>query len=77
MEANWIYVTERLPEENKNVMITINYDDVLHIAYIKNGNWHLWIDGDLGIGGECRIKTGLRFHNVIAWAEIPKHAEWN
>lgn len=42
---NWTLVSERLPEENKDVLITfLGYHDKqprCGIAYIKNGDW-LW-----------------------------------
>ena len=47
MKTNWININERLPEELKNVLVTINYDDELHLAYLKDGKWKIWIDDEL------------------------------
>jgi len=78
METNWININERLPEELKNVLVTINYDDELHLAYIKDGKWKIWIDDELVLNGDAWIDNTLdqKGFGVIAWMELPKRADW-
>ena len=78
MKTNWIDINERLPEELKNVLVTINYDDELHLAYIKDGEWKIWIDDELVLNGDAWIDNTLdqKGFGVIAWMELPKRADW-
>lgn len=78
METNWININERLPEELKNVLVTINYDDELHLAYLKDGKWKIWIDDELVLNGDAWIDNTLdqKGFGVIAWIELPKRADW-
>jgi hypothetical protein len=78
METNWIDINERLPEELKNVLVTINYDDELHLAYLNDGKWKIWIDDELVLNGNAWIDNTLdqKGFGVIAWMELPKHADW-
>jgi len=78
MKTNWIDINERLPEELKNVLVTLNYDDELHLAYIKDGEWKIWIDYALELKGDARIDNTLdqKVYGVIAWMELPKRADW-
>jgi len=78
MKTNWIDINERLPEELKNVLVTINYDDELHLAYLKDGKWKIWIDDELVLNGDAWIDNTLdqKGFGVIAWMELPKRAEW-
>lgn len=78
METNWIDINERLPEELKIVLVTINYDDELHLAYLKDGEWKIWIDDELVLNGDAWIDNTLdqKGFGVIAWMELPKRAEW-
>jgi hypothetical protein len=78
METNWIDINERLPEELKNVLVTINYDDELHLAYLKDGKWKIWIDDELVLNGDAWIENTLdqKGFGVIAWIELPKRADW-
>ncbi len=59
MKTNWISINERLPEELKNVLVTINYDDELHLAYLKDGKWKIWIDDELVLNGDAWIDNTL------------------
>lgn len=74
MKTNWIDINERLPEELKNVLVTINYDDELHLAYLKDGKWKIWIDDELVLNGDAWIDNTLdqKGFGVIAWMELPK-----
>lgn len=78
METNWISVKFRLPEDLKNVLVTINYDDNLHIAYIKKGLWYVWIDDEIRIEGNASLNNEILDNGfgVISWCELPKRAEW-
>jgi len=78
MKTNWIDINERLPEELKNVLVTINYDDELHLAYLKDGKWKIWIDDELVLNGDAWIDNTLdqKGFGVIAWMELPKRADW-
>jgi hypothetical protein len=78
MKTNWIDINERLPEELKNVLVTINYDDKLHLAYLKDGKWKIWIDDELVLNGDDWIDNTLdqKGFGVIAWIELPKRADW-
>jgi len=78
MKTNWIDINERLPEELKNVLVTINYDDELHLAYLKDGKWKIWIDDELVLNGDAWIDNTLdqKGFGVIAWIELPKRADW-
>ena len=78
MKTNWIDIKERLPEELKNVLVTINYDDELHLAYLKDGKWKIWIDDELVLNGDAWIDNTLdqKGFGVIAWMELPKRADW-
>lgn len=78
MKTNWIDINERLPEELKNVLVTINYDDELHLAYLKDGKWKIWIDHELVLNGDAWIDNTLdqKGFGVIAWMELPKRADW-
>jgi len=78
MKTNWIDINERLPEELKNVLVTINYDDELHLAYLKDGKWKIWIDDELVLNGDAWIDNRLdpKGFGVIAWMELPKRADW-
>jgi len=78
METNWIDIKERLPEELKNVLVTINYDEELHLAYLKDGEWKIWIDDELMLNGDAWIDNSLnqKGFGVIAWMELPKRADW-
>ena len=78
MKTNWIDINERLPEELKNVLVTINYDDELHLAYLKDGKWKIWIDDELVLNGDAWIYNTLnrKGFGVIAWMELPKRADW-
>jgi len=75
---NWINVNERLPKEFKRVLVTINYDDELHLAYQTNGKWKIWIDNELELHGDAWIDNMIdrSAYGVIAWMELPKRAEW-
>jgi hypothetical protein len=78
MKTNWIDINERLPEELKNVLVTINYDDELHLAYLKDDKWKIWIDDELVLNGDAWIDNTLdqKGFGVIAWMELPKRADW-
>jgi len=78
MKTNWIDIKERLPKELKNVLVTINYDDELHLAYLKDGKWKIWIDDELVLNGDAWIDNTLdqKGFGVIAWMELPKRADW-
>jgi len=78
MKTDWIDINERLPEELKNVLVTINYDDELHLAYLKDGKWKIWIDDELVLNGDAWIDNTLnqKGFGVIAWMELPKRADW-
>lgn len=78
METNWIDINERLPQELKIVLVTINYDDELHLAYLKDGEWKIWIDDELVLNGDAWIDNRLdqKGFGVVAWMELPKRAEW-
>jgi len=72
METNWIDINERLPEELKNVLVTINYDEELHLAYLKDSEWKIWIDDELVLNGDAWIDNTLdqKGFGVIAWMEL-------
>ena len=76
-KPNWIDINERLPEELKTVLVTIKYDEELHLAYLSNGKWKIWVDDELNLNGDCSIDNIIdeRF-GVVAWMELPNRAEW-
>ena len=76
--SNWISVKDRLPEDRKNVLATINFDEQVHIAYVKEGMWYAWIDDEIEIMGDAWLKNVIAHEQlgVIAWQELPKRAEW-
>lgn len=78
MKTKWIDINERLPEELKNVLVTINYDNELHLAYLTDGKWKIWIDDELVLNGDAWIDNTLdqKGFGVIAWIELPKRADW-
>jgi len=78
MKTNWIDTNERLPEECKNVLVTINYADELHLAYLKDGKWKIWIDDELVLIGDGWVDNTLdqADFGVIAWMELPRRADW-
>jgi hypothetical protein len=78
MKFKWISINERLPDELNNVLVTINYDKELHLAYLKDGAWKIWIDDELEVIGNAYIENRIidKGFGVIAWAELPKHYEW-
>lgn len=79
MKEDWIYINEKLPAELQNVLVTINYDNHVHIAYLKNGEWKIWIDDELVVRGDAWIEnriTNQKGFGVIAWMELPAYAKW-
>ena len=68
----------KITRELKNVLVTINCDDELHLAYLKDGKWKIWIDDELVLNGDAWIDNTLdqKGFGVIAWMELPKRADW-
>jgi len=76
---DWISVSDRLPELLKNVLVTINYDEELHIAYLHKEGWKIWKDDELEVVGNGYIENLINDQDgfgVIAWQELPERAEW-
>jgi hypothetical protein len=78
MASQWISVKDRMPEDRKNVLVTINFDEQVHIAYVKEGMWYAWIDDEIEIMGDAWLKNVIAHEQlgVISWQELPKRAEW-
>lgn len=58
-KTEWIPVSERLPEEHKNVIVTdIETSDTYQSQYIGNGYW------------EC--DNGYFRNRIVAWMPFPK-----
>ena len=53
-------------------------DYELHLAYLKDGKWKIWIDDELVLNGDAWIDNTLdqKGFGVIAWVELPKRADW-
>ena len=68
---NWIPVSERLPEEDENVLVTVNFKGLEHIKpclYVEvsshiDGHWSSYSD---------EYKVSKDRHEVIAWMPLPK-----
>jgi len=63
---NWIYCTDRLPDTNRDVLVTVQHGDDYTFVSIDS-YWAVdreWLNND-------GINTGL----VIAWAELPEPVE--
>ena len=58
-KPKWIPVSERMPKEGKNVLVTVQY------------HWHTEVDIDMYVCGEWVDYVG----GIIAWAELPKGYE--
>lgn len=67
-EQKWVPVSERLPEENGQYLITVKYvhvdgyDDI----YAEHGEW---VDGkwDMSCFGHCG-----EVESILAWMPLPK-----
>lgn len=78
-EQKWISVKEKLPEEDKNVLVTVHF---LGLEKYKNGwNDHIkpsyYVDIASHIDGEWssasdEYKVARNRHIVIAWQELPE-----
>lgn len=83
MNTNWNYLNTvppaELPKDLKNVLVTIKYDEELHIAYTIEGRWFIWIDDELDQRGDGWIENEICSDDfgVVAWTELPKRANWN
>lgn len=76
----WIPVTEALPEEETNVLVTVHFDgfknaytnippsDYVDIACQTDGYWASLSDG---------YKVYESSHHVIAWRPLPKPMKMN
>lgn len=74
-EREWIPVTERLPEEETDVLVTVHFDghksqtvnlppsDYVEIASHVDGIWSSLSD---------EYKVAWKKHHVVAWAKLPK-----
>lgn len=65
-KAEWIPITERLPEEEEYVLCWLRYGDYM-IAKWKYEGWTseknvIWVDG----------KPGTGFYDVVAWMPLPE-----
>ena len=67
-EPHWIPVTERLPEENGQYLITVKYKHVdgYEDVYAEHGEWEdgKWDMFGLGHCGEVE--------NILAWMPLPE-----
>ncbi|MBP3577694.1 MAG: DUF551 domain-containing protein [Lachnospiraceae bacterium] len=69
-DGPWVLCSERLPEENKLVLIyaesTARGGSIRCVAELRNGFWFAQIASDtLGL-------TGIGQYKVIKWAELPE-----
>lgn len=85
MKNTWIDVKDRLPEERKDVLVTLNFDDEVVIAFHIDGYWKVAINDGLNVVGDGWIDNDTidnSFHNhngrmgVIGWMELPKRMDW-
>jgi hypothetical protein len=62
-KGEWIPVSERLPEEEQEVLCQLS-DDSCAVLYMQD-NWGQmeWVDGQMGTGT----------YDVIAWQPLPEH----
>jgi hypothetical protein len=61
----WVSVDERLPEDGRNVMVTLSNRKVVYDAF--------WVDFPKGTAGRWQDAEGRVLHpDVVAWAEQPK-----
>ena len=76
--SNWISVKDRLPADFKTVLVTINFDNQVHIAYITDGKWYAWVDDEIILVGDAYLRNDIEQgdYGVIAWQELPEIAEW-
>jgi hypothetical protein len=68
-----------LPDDKKNVLISINYDEEVHIAYRSKGKWFAVVDDNLEVMGDAYINNEIsEAHGlvVIGWRHLPKHAKF-
>jgi len=73
-QAEWIPVTERLPEDMQKVLIWFEYYrygdfncmyQTYGFGYVLDGKWSPFING----------KTGWQDYNIIAWMPLPEPYE--
>jgi len=70
-ERKWIPVTEALPEEDLDVLVTVRFDgnkDVPPSVYVETG---CYMD-DNWISDSDEYKVSPRRHHVIAWMLLPE-----
>ncbi len=67
-EIEWIPVTDRYPDNSRQVLVTYKYDNEYEIEIGEY--WNLTPDVMKEYPEEYGF--GLRHKNVIAWAELPK-----
>lgn len=68
MKVNWIPVTERLPGDSEDVLLTVKFPDDGDDPIVLVG-WMNTISGDWTVYDE--YYPGEK-HDVIAWAPLPE-----
>ena len=72
----WILTKDKLPPLGEDVLITINWDSDVTIAYrIDKISFRASENDNIEVNGNACIEYN-RIADVIAWMELPKPADW-
>lgn len=73
-DGNWIYVTERLPEQGEEVLVTECYTET-GFLYVEIGSRYGEDENPDWICATDDYKRNPRLHKVIAWMPLPNVAK--
>ena len=69
--GRWIPVTERLPEDDRSVLVYENREHNMFTAYYTDGHWYSWSPDDY----DATRFEETRYRNIIAWMPLPEPYE--